>query len=257
MKVQSVFVFIFLFFVSINCTADDSLLVDTNGDGNISVLALGDSITYGVGDTFDPEDNEPNFGGYPARLSSLIGLPVVNEGNPGEQLVNGGAKRFSTLIQSSSADIVLILEGANDAFSQFTTSQYRSSLQRVINITTALGKTPLVMTLPATCCEHAQLNPFISAYSGVVNNVVAVNNIRTADIRATWDTTCSSEQCDLYRLPEGLHPNPSGYDAMSQTIAASLLGINIFAPDGAANLESALGLTPGTVIVKPFITEAQ
>lgn len=256
MKIHNLLFGSLFLIASISQAEEESLLVDKNGDGSISVLAVGDSITYGIGDTFDPEDVEPDFGGYPARLTTLLGVPVVNEGEPGEELVADGARRFSALMQSSSADVVLILEGANDAFNQVDSSDYRSSLQRVINIAKALGKTPVIMTLPSPCCEHGQLIPLTTAYSGVVNNLGIINNIKVADLRTTWNTTCTSGECQLYRLPEGLHPNPTGYDAVSQTIASYLLGINIFTAEGAANLEEALGLAPGTVIVKPILTEA-
>ena len=55
----------------------------------------------------------------------------------------------------------------------------------------------------------------------------------------------------MYNLPDGIHPNTRGYDAIAQTVLATLYGIDIFAAQGAADLEAALGLAAGTVIVRP------
>jgi hypothetical protein len=52
-------------------------------------------------------------------------------------------------------------------------------------------------------------------------------------------------------LPEGLHPNSSGYDVVGEAVVASLLNIDLFAPEGPATLETALSLVPGTIITVP------
>ncbi len=231
----------------------ESLLVDQNGDGAISIVAFGDSITYGIGDSADLENSEPDFGGYPARLASLVGVSVANFGDPGEEFTDGGSRRFSSVIQGSTADIAVILEGSNDAFQQVDSGTYRRALQRSVNIAKAAGKKVLLVTLLTPCCEHGQLVPFVTSYSGIVEDVAGINEVPYADARLAWKTTCTSGACELYRLPEGLHPNPTGYDVLAQTIAAALVGVNVFEEGGAQNLESALGLAEGTVLVKPFV----
>ena len=39
-----------------SASAAEGVLSDTNGDGQIEVLAFGDSITYGIGDGTKPGD---------------------------------------------------------------------------------------------------------------------------------------------------------------------------------------------------------
>jgi hypothetical protein len=76
--------------------------------------------------------------------------------------------------------------------------------------------------------------------------------VRLADVETLWRSTCPElTQCDLYNLPEGLHPNRKGYDALAQIFAAALLGIDLLSSGGPAELEVALGLDSGGVIVKP------
>ena len=226
---------------------------DINGDGVVSYLAFGDSITFGVGDTFF---NPPS--GYVLRLSEMLGINTDNRGVPGERLLAGGSARFPSVILSSSADIVGIMEGANDAiFRESTTSMHRG-YQRVINVARAAGRQVMLMTLPAPCCERQFLASFTDSYSQAALQVLTLNeDVRLVDIRKAWRTTCQNpSQCELYNVPEGLHPNGIGYDVIAQTAAAALLGIDVFAVDGAHNLESALGLPAGSVIVRPEV-EAQ
>jgi hypothetical protein len=80
-----------------------------------------------------------------------------------------------------------------------------------------------------------------------------LNGLQVTDLELTWDTTCKDPlRCELFNLPEGLHPNTTGYDVMAQAVTATLMGIDLFAPEGAAQLEAALGLQPGAVLVKPL-----
>ncbi|MBX7136883.1 MAG: SGNH/GDSL hydrolase family protein [Oligoflexia bacterium] len=224
--------------------ADGFELTDLNGDGTIRFLAFGDSITFGIGDTQGI--------GYPGRLETMIGLLVDNEGDPGEVFLNTGVNRLGQLLQNSAADYVLLMEGANDARSHVDGAQMEVGFQKSINAAQALGKTPILMTLPPPCCEHGGLTPSTESYGRVMLALGEENSIPVVNLRKAWITTCTSiGECQLYNLPEGLHPNAQGYLVMAQTIAATLFNIDIFAEGGAADLEGALGLPEGTVIVKP------
>lgn len=234
------------------CRADETnLLVDKNGDGTISVLAFGDSLTFGVGDPAASIETG-TVAGYPNRLETLVGVPVNNDGHPGEEIVSDGAARLIDAMQSLNVDVVLLLEGTNDAYQQVASVSVRDAYQRVINVAKILGKEIVLMTLPTPCCEHGALAASTIRYSNEATSLSSVNQISVVDLKKAWETTCIDKgQCELYNLPEGLHPNPTGYDVMAQTVAATLLGIDIFKKDGASKLEQALGLAAGTVLVKP------
>ena len=177
---------------------------------------------------------------------------VDNKGFPGEEIAIGGVSRFVRVVSSSNADLVVILEGVNDSIYRLDSNTYSRVLQKMINAATALGKTPVLVTLQAPCCNHAGRGPFTYSYSGVVRELAYLNDLRFADLDRAWRTTCrNKEECELYNLPDGLHPNTVGYDVMAQTILSSFLGIDIFAPGGSTLLEGALGLPAGSVIVKP------
>ncbi len=220
------------------------VLKDFNSDGTVSVLTFGDSITAGVGDS-------QGLGGYPKRLGNYLGIPVSNRGISSERLITDGQARFPSVMLSSSADIVVILEGANDAIFRESSSDYERALQRVINVATALGKKVVLGAPQRPCCNKGARGPFTDAYAGVVRKLSIINDAPLADFDLAWRTTCKNKNaCELYVLPEGLHPNRTGYDVMAQVVSAALLGIDIFAPSGAAELEGALNLPKGSVIVK-------
>lgn len=252
MAILTRFLFSVFFIYSLpSCVQAQEILKDTNQDGEVRILAFGDSLTFGIGDG-GLGDGISGQGGYPARLETLLGVPVDNEGIPGEELAQTGYLRFPGALRSSSADIVLILEGDNDAFREVPSEQYGYYVQRVANVSRVLGKQAVLMTLTIPCCNHAQLVLPTNRYTAQIQRVALANDLPVVDLQRTWLTTCSNpNNCELYNLPEGLHPNANGYTAIAQTSAATLLGINLFSAEGASELEGSLGLPEGSVIVKP------
>jgi hypothetical protein len=91
-----------------------------------------------------------------------------------------------------------------------------------------------------------------------MRRLAAQNQIPYADLDLAWQTSCNNiAACDLYHLPEGLHPNSRGYDAMAQTVMAALLGIDIFSESGAQELAGALGLPVEAIVVKPIVASSE
>lgn len=238
--------------------AEDVLLHDSNADGKLSLTCFGDSVTYGLGDGNPPGADDTSFpeiksgAGYPGRIQTLAQVLVKNEGVPGEELIDQGALRLSELLATSTDDLLLVLEGANDAFQSRSSLEYEVALQRAINVAEFSGHPLVLATLPEPCCNHARLIPFTRDFSAVVRDLAQANSIPFIDVERAWQNTCAGEaQCPLFNLPEGLHPNSLGYDALSQIVLAGLYGVDIFSSGGAAQLEEALGLSAGTVVVKP------
>lgn len=234
-----------------------SNLQDINFDGTIQIMAFGDSITRGVGDFFRvgeevPEllPSPPSEAGYPLRLESILGVDVTNRGVRGESLSDSGVFRFAQTASASPADYVIISEGANDTFLNASAQNMRRSMQAIVNMTKALGKEPVIATIPSPCCGHAGSKPFIDSYNQQYRDIAALNDILLADSDKAFSDTCSGDECFLFNIPDGLHPNTKGYDAMAQTIIAAFYGIDLFAPGGSTELAQALGVDPSTIVVK-------
>jgi len=255
---MSKLIFCFLLSFSAAAWAESTILLDNNRDGAITILGFGDSLTYGVGDGTLPGqlvtelNRTDGQAGYLSRLATLLGVPTENGGIPGEFLVEEGEKRFPRVLEQSHADIVAILEGANDAFQGIDSETFTRVVQKLINVSKALGRTPVLLTLPPPCCDHSGLAPFIDEYSRLIREAAVLNEVGYAELDRAWRTSCENKtECELFNLPEGLHPNSKGYDVIAQTVASTALGVDLFTKSGAGELAAALGLAESDIVVKP------
>jgi lysophospholipase L1-like esterase len=217
--------------------AEGAPLSDRNNDGQIEILAFGDSITYGVGDGTEPGQYISELGdvgsprGYPLRLSAALSLPVMNAGIPGEMVVGEpggrlpGVARFPEEVVGSPADLVIIFEGANDARIEIPTAQYEAALQRMINVARADNKSVALATLLPPTVQHGMFAAQTALYSGAIRQLGVMNNVPVIDLEQGFLKDCPDlSTCPYYNLPEGLHPNTVGYDAIARMVAAGLQG---------------------------------
>jgi lysophospholipase L1-like esterase len=225
---------VFAFNVSA-ASAQDAVLQDRNGDGSIEVIAFGDSITYGVGDGYSPDEYVEvitDFGkprGYPRRLSSLLGVSVLNAGVPGEGLAEDGSEtgveRFPGVVLGSDADVVIIAEGTNDAERLVPNDVFVPALQKMVNVARAAGRQVVLSTLATPIGLRAQYAPFTQNISNLIRDVAAINSLPLVDIEKLFQDGCPVyEDCQYYNRPEGLHPNTVGYDAIAAGMASVLQG---------------------------------
>jgi lysophospholipase L1-like esterase len=204
-------------------------LADRNGDSSVSVLTFGDSITYGVGDGTNPGDyveeieQSGEARGYPQRLSAALSAGVDNGGVPGERFLNDGLIRSTSLIIGSDVDTVVIMEGTNDAIHRIDGRDYRIALQKLINVARAEGKGVVLNTLPPPVAMRAPLALFTTLYSSIIRDLAVVNSVGLADVEQSFRATCPDlDNCQLYNLPEGLHPNSVGYDLIAKVVTETL-----------------------------------
>jgi lysophospholipase L1-like esterase len=241
---------------------ETSLLTDVNGDGIVMIMGFGDSFTYGVGDGVTADGSIPftdGERGYLPRLSTLTGAKVINSGYPGEHLIDDGIFRLPKAVEASNADIVILMEGYNDASLVSGAQEYRRNLQRAINVTRALGRSLILTTLVNNVEEHAFLLTSTLPYTKTVKILGAANLVPVIDLQRGWINRCSQDSsapCPLLHSPEGLHPTPAGYDVISQITAATLLGINVFGPQGPEQLANATGVELNEIIVSPDPVQA-
>ncbi|MFD2230661.1 GDSL-type esterase/lipase family protein [Alkalimarinus sediminis] len=102
---------------------------------NGTILAFGDSLTVGVG--------ADNANSYPTVLAALSGLTVINSGVSGETTDNG-LKRLREVLDNTSPDLLILLEGGNDILRNRDLSETKANLAAMIEL--ALGKgVPVVL----------------------------------------------------------------------------------------------------------------
>lgn len=236
----------------------DSYLQDFNGDGQIRILAFGDSLTRGVGDFAEAHQDitiatsPSSEAGYPLRVEGYLGVSVDNGGVPGERLTDEGLPRLASTIRGYAPDVVIISGGSNDAIIRVRPSVYFRSVQAMVNISQALGARVLLLTTPPSCCERAGLKLFTDSYDSEMRLLAGINSVALVDIEQAYENSCNGNaECFLLNLPEGLHPNIEGYDVMGEMVAGSLLGIDMLSSAGQQLFAEALALDPTSLKTVP------
>jgi lysophospholipase L1-like esterase len=210
-----------------------------------SVIALGDSITDGVGSPFDANARWPND--LARRFNAVSGstLAVVDEGIGGNRVLNNAlccgvnaVSRFEQDVRDQpGARDVILLEGIND----IGYSQNRGPLTAPHTDVSALEIVEgyeRIITLAHTAglkIFGATLTPFQGARywtpAGEAKREAVNNWIRTSgafdgviDFAATVADPSDPERLNLaYDSGDHLHPNAAGYRAMAAAINLSAL----------------------------------
>lgn len=105
-----------------------------------TVLALGDSITYGTGGG-GPEAS------YPAVLAKLTGWSVVNAGVPGDTSTQALA-RLPGLLQEHQPQLVLVSIGGNDFLRKMPDADVRANVRRICQLAVQSGAQVLLVAVP-------------------------------------------------------------------------------------------------------------
>lgn len=105
-----------------------------------TVLALGDSLTFGTGAT--PETS------YPTVLARLTGWNVVNAGIPGDTSAQALA-RLPALLQEHSPQLVLVGIGGNDFLRRMSEKDTRANIRRICEQALAGGAQVMLIAVPA------------------------------------------------------------------------------------------------------------
>lgn len=104
-----------------------------------TVLALGDSLTSGVGATADTA--------YPAVLQALTGWQVVNGGVSGDTAAQALA-RLSALLQEHQPALVIVSIGGNDFLRQMSAALAKDTIREICRTARAGGAQVLLVAVP-------------------------------------------------------------------------------------------------------------
>ncbi len=174
-------------------------LLDRNCDRRVEIVAFGDSITYGRGDSTDL--------GYPGRVNQIFpNVFVYNLGVPGENTSRGRARSAQQFPQFPNADFVIVLEGTNDYFvPTHSVENTKSNIVTMKRSADNFGAIPLLGNL--TAVRRSYQKSWVSSVNAAIKPYRDIN---------------------FYGLGEGiisgdlLHPNDSGYQSMAELVAAVL-----------------------------------
>jgi lysophospholipase L1-like esterase len=104
-----------------------------------TVLAFGDSLTYGTGAARDAA--------YPAVLARLTGLTVINAGVPGE-VSAAGRERLPALLEEHRPDLVLLVHGGNDTLRKLPPEETRANLRAMVEAGRSAGAQVAMLGVP-------------------------------------------------------------------------------------------------------------
>jgi lysophospholipase L1-like esterase len=174
---------------------------------NDTILAMGDSLTYGFGAS--PEES------YPQQLSNLTRLKVLNAGINGETSQEG-LKRLPTLLGDPSVKLMILCFGGNDILQKKPLSELKNNLTEMIhlakekNIEVVLVSVPnlsLFGLSPLDLYEEVAEEENIPLVSGVLADILSQPSLKNDQI----------------------HPNASGYKKMADEIYKGLKGHGLIA----------------------------
>lgn len=172
----------------------------------VRIVAVGDSITYGVGGTNDE--------GYPPKLEALLwkagkNVTVSNAGVPGEKSPETD-DRFSREIRG--ADIVLLMIGTNDVTHSgicygapcLTDTHIASMLDKALNA----GVTPIVSTIiPFSGYEE---DDAVRELNQQIKSVASQRGVSVVDNYRKFSEVGFSVYYNR------LHPDDEGYEIMAE-----------------------------------------
>ena len=184
-----------------------ALLTLTKNKGNTmalsnhdSILAFGDSLTYGFG--ANPNES------YPDRLSILSGLKIINGGMNGDTSAEG-LRRLPYLIEDKSIKLMILCFGGNDIIQKQSMSSLKQNLKTMIQMAKAKNIEVLLLSVP-------NFSLFGLSPLGLYEEVAEEENI----------PLLSGVLADILSQPslknDQIHPNALGYKKMAQSIYESL-----------------------------------
>ncbi len=190
------------------------LMVPNGWCGNVWI-GFGDSITQGYPYVTDPGYGR-RVGGYEPSLEALIALfggqPMVLNFGIASESTTSGLNRIRSVITSTNADSILIMEGTNDIWEGISPETTVFNLNQMIEICRDDGLRPIIATV--TPDERDGVNDvkqIPEKINPAIRQLAEDQNIPLADQYAAvvdnWDNLVSED---------GLHPNADGYQAIAE-----------------------------------------
>jgi acyl-CoA thioesterase I len=164
-----------------------------------TILAFGDSLTYGTGASQDQS--------YPVVLAKLSGHNVINAGVPGETTADGLARLPRTL-EENDPDLVILCLGGNDFLRRLDPAQTRANLTRMIEMIRA-ANIPLVLVAVPQLGLFSGGDPMYKELAKQFK--LPIEGEILAEV--LHDRDLKSDQ---------IHPNADGYRHMAEALLALL-----------------------------------
>ena len=175
-----------------------------------TVLALGDSITFGTGAT--PETS------YPAVLARLTGWNVINAGVSGDTSAQALA-RLPALLLEHSPQLVLVSIGGNDFLRRQGEAETRANVRRICELSVAGGAQVLLVAIPAFSAAAA----LTGSLSDHPMYQEIAQSLQISLHAKGWSTVLS----DAALRSDQIHANGRGYEVFANGLVATVRAANL------------------------------
>lgn len=177
-----------------------------------TVLALGDSLTYGTGASADTA--------YPAVLAGLTGWHVVNAGVPGDASAQALA-RLPALLAEHRPALVIVSIGGNDFLRRLPESDTRTHVHAICKQAQAAGAQVLLVAVPrATVAAALGQMTDHTLYAEIAKD------LKIPLQREGWGEVLS--QADL--RADAVHANAQGYARFARLLYGTAVAVGLLAP---------------------------
>jgi acyl-CoA hydrolase len=170
-----------------------------------SVLAFGDSVTYGTG-AARGED-------YPSLLAARTGWVVHNHGVPGDNTADGRA-RIERALDATRPALVIVEIGGNDLLRRRAVGATRADLRAILSAVQGRGIPVVLVAAPGFSLMSAALGSLDDAelFADVASEL---------DVPLVPDVFAAVLSDPALRSDE-VHPNAAGYRRLADGIAERL-----------------------------------
>lgn len=167
---------------------------------NATILAFGDSLTFGYG-ARDKNDS------YPAVLQQLSGHRVINAGISGEE-TDAGLKRLPQLLKEHQPELLIIMHGGNDILRNRNPNRTKNNLEKMIRLARKADSQILLVGVPR-------------------KNLFSSSAPLYAELAETFDLVFEEDLLsDMLRKPamksDQIHLNAEGYRRFAEQIMVLL-----------------------------------
>ncbi|WP_457595355.1 arylesterase [Hydrogenimonas sp.] len=170
------------------------------------IVAFGDSLTYGTGARYSGKDMS-----YPAQLSKRLGLPVINEGVPGET-AERGVTRLRAVLKRHRPTILILCEGGNDMLRSRKPEKIKKDLETMIDAAIQSGAKVILLGVPEPEQFFLRDADFYAELADETGVLYLPNLI--SDVLSDHELT-----------KDPAHPNAKGYAIIAQKLDRAIRGI--------------------------------
>ncbi|EHR72593.1 lysophospholipase L1-like esterase [Burkholderiales bacterium JOSHI_001] len=175
-----------------------------------SVLALGDSLTFGTG--------APPEAAYPAVLAGLTGWAVHNAGVPGDTSAQALA-RLPELLAAQAPRLVLLCVGGNDLLRRLPEAELRDNIRRSVQLARAAGAQVLLIAVPQPSLGAAALGSLTD--HRLYGELAQELNLPLQ--RQGWAEVLADDRL----RSDAIHANAEGYRRFAQALRATALAVGL------------------------------